>query len=78
MAADFPLVKTIHRAKLAIVEVENHFFCMGVRGKEWLFLNMNLMYSAELFLLDESRQDKLTHGEKWHAWGLDTWAYPEG
>ena len=68
MAADFPLVKTTHRAKFTIVEVENHIFCMGVMGKEWLFLNMNLMYCVELFLLDESRQDKLTQVEKWHAW----------
>ena len=51
-----------------LLEVENHIFCMGVMGKEWLFLNMNLMYCVELFLLDESRQDKLTQVEKWHAW----------
>ena len=33
MAADFPLVKTTHRAKFTIVEVENHIFLHGGHGE---------------------------------------------
>lgn len=50
MAADVPLAKTTQTDKFTIVGVGNSILCMGVMGKEWLFLNMNLMYYAEPFL----------------------------